>query len=101
MPNNTPEITKEGIIREFNKKYSAEKIWVTPSADNYETIGEIIDFYESQIEMLLKEIVGQESKTDITKMTEAEGDIVTIHESGQNTFRQKLIEKLKHKGFNI
>jgi hypothetical protein len=53
--------TKEQVEKEFDEKFSAEKIWVTPSKDNIQTIGDIKSFIhqlrQDDIDSFIKYII--------------------------------------------
>ena len=62
----TPELRKK-IEDEFDERFSASKIWVIPSKDNFETISEIKSFLFSTITEVLEEKAQEIGKNMMVK----------------------------------
>jgi len=53
------------INKEFDKQFSADKIWVVPSDDNTQTIKDIKQFISSKLKEVLDECIGDKLPEDI------------------------------------
>ena len=101
----------EDIDREFFERFGANKIWVSPSRDNVETILEIHSFLRTSLTTLLtetlREIVPEEAKygeicgDECFLGEEVCGQICDANSEGWNSAIKQMKDNAKSQGIEL